>query len=76
MPGSVTISRHQETPTVDHADAERLASVLEECARLLTDSGADRLTEAQAAAVCGGRARRAEFAHWARGLAAQLRHSA
>ncbi|WP_055591303.1 hypothetical protein [Peterkaempfera griseoplana] len=70
MPGSVTISHHQQAVMISHDDAERLAWVLSEAARLLEAPGADRLTDEQAGALCRGDARhREELAHWARALA-------
>ncbi|WP_377272577.1 hypothetical protein [Peterkaempfera sp. SMS 1(5)a] len=70
MPGSVTISRHHQGVMISHEDAERLAWVLNEAARLLEAPGPDRLSDDQVRALCRGDARRREeLAHWARALA-------
>ncbi|MCD0483718.1 hypothetical protein [Streptacidiphilus sp. ASG 303] len=75
MPGSVTISRHHEAVMVDHTDAQRLAAVLGEVARLLEEAGPDRLTDAQVAALCGGQPHhREELDRWIRALAGDLHH--
>ncbi|MET8697424.1 hypothetical protein ACFVUH_07575 [Kitasatospora sp. NPDC058032] len=74
MPGSLTISHHEAAASVDHADAVRLATVLDELAYLLEIPGPNRVNEAQLAALCEGRAPdRAELAHWARTVAAELK---
>ncbi|MFE6051145.1 hypothetical protein ACFQ6N_10340 [Kitasatospora sp. NPDC056446] len=74
MPGSLTISHHESASVLDHADAERLATVLAELAYLLEIPGPNRVNEAQLALLCEGRAPdRAELAHWSRALATQLK---
>ncbi|MGW1173547.1 hypothetical protein ACWD4P_07480 [Kitasatospora sp. NPDC002543] len=77
MPGSFTISHHGSAVTVDHADAERLATVLADLAYLLEIPGPNRITDEQVAVLCEGRAAdRAELVHWcasnARALKGQL----
>lgn len=73
MPGSVTISHHHEAVMIDHTDAERLAAVLDEAARLLDATGPNRLTDAQVAALCQGDVhRREELSHWVRMLAREV----
>ncbi|MCX4745545.1 hypothetical protein OG455_08415 [Kitasatospora sp. NBC_01287] len=73
MPGSVTIGHTEAVATVEHADAQRLAVLLDEMGHLLAMAGPNRLTEAQVAALCEGRAvSRDELARWCRGLAAHL----
>ncbi|MFE4517185.1 hypothetical protein ACFRAR_17450 [Kitasatospora sp. NPDC056651] len=77
MPGSLTISHHESAATVDHMDAERLATVLADLAYLLEIPGPDRISDAQLAVLCEGRGPdRAELVHWcaslARGLKGQL----
>ncbi|MFD5466744.1 hypothetical protein ACFWIQ_28525 [Kitasatospora sp. NPDC127059] len=74
MPGSLTISHHQAAATLDHTDAERLATVLAELAYLLEIPGPNRINEAQLAVLCEGRTPdRAELSHWARALSAELK---
>ncbi|MEV6976145.1 hypothetical protein [Kitasatospora sp. NPDC093806] len=74
MPGSLTISHHEAAAAVDHTDARRLATVLDELAYLLEIPGPNRINDAQLAALCEGRAPdRAELAHWSRALAAELK---
>ncbi|MFB6888663.1 hypothetical protein ACFCX4_05020 [Kitasatospora sp. NPDC056327] len=74
MPGSLTISHHGAAASLDHTDAVRLATVLDELAYLLTIPGPNRINEAQVAALCEGRTPdRAELADWSRALAAELR---
>ncbi|MGW7448271.1 hypothetical protein [Kitasatospora sp. NPDC054795] len=77
MPGSLTISHHATAVTLDHADAERLATVLADLAYLLEIPGSNRLSDDQLAVLCEGRSPdRADLVHWcaslARGLKAQL----
>ncbi|MBD0670727.1 hypothetical protein ACIQOW_06080 [Kitasatospora sp. NPDC091335] len=77
MPGSLTISHHESAVALDHADAERLATVLAELAYLLEIPGPNRINDAQLAVLCEGRAPdRGELVHWcaslARGLKGQL----
>ncbi|MBP0452053.1 MULTISPECIES: hypothetical protein [unclassified Kitasatospora] len=74
MPGSVTISHHESAVALDHADAARLATVLEELAYLLDIPGPNRINDAQLGALCEGRSPdRAELSHWSRGIAAELK---
>ncbi|MFF2143378.1 hypothetical protein [Kitasatospora sp. NPDC058190] len=74
MPGSLTISHHHAAATLDHADAQRLATVLAELAYLLEIPGPNRINEAQLTVLCEGRAPdRAELSHWARTLSTGLR---
>ncbi|MFF7634832.1 hypothetical protein ACFZB9_16980 [Kitasatospora sp. NPDC008050] len=73
MPGSVTIGHTEAVTAVEHADAERLAVLLDEMGHLLAMGGPNRLTDAQVSALCGGEERnRDEFARWCRGMAAHL----
>ncbi|MGW2252197.1 hypothetical protein ACWCXH_18635 [Kitasatospora sp. NPDC001660] len=74
MPGSLTISHHEAAVALDHTDAVRLTTVLEELAYLLEIPGPNRINDAQLAALCEGRAPdRAELSRWSRALAAQLK---
>ncbi|MFE5580014.1 hypothetical protein [Kitasatospora sp. NPDC056531] len=74
MPGSLTISHHQAAATLDHADAQRLATVLAELAYLLEIPGPNRINEAQLTVLCEGRTPdRAELSHWAQALSTGLR---
>ncbi|MFD7904686.1 hypothetical protein ACFV4F_19205 [Kitasatospora sp. NPDC059722] len=74
MPGSLTISHHEAAVALDHTDAARLATVLEELAYLLEIPGPNRINDAQLTVLCEGRAaNRAELSHWSRALAAQLK---
>ncbi|MER6394482.1 hypothetical protein ABT263_00235 [Kitasatospora sp. NPDC001603] len=74
MPGSLTISHHEAAVALDHADAKRLATVLEELAYLLEIPGPNRINEAQLDALCEGRAAdRSELSRWSRGIAAELK---
>ncbi|MFD8701594.1 hypothetical protein ACFV1W_03090 [Kitasatospora sp. NPDC059648] len=74
MPGSLTISHHQSAATLDHADAERLATVLADLAYLLEIPGPDRITDAQVAVLCEGRAPdRAELVHFCASAARSLK---
>ncbi|MFD4658430.1 hypothetical protein ACFWP2_22690 [Kitasatospora sp. NPDC058444] len=77
MPGSLTISHHGSAVTLDHADAERLATVMADLAYLLEIPGPTRISDEQLAVLCEGRAPdRADLVHWcaslARGLKGQL----
>ncbi|MFJ7912457.1 hypothetical protein [Kitasatospora sp. NPDC096204] len=77
MPGSLTISHHESAVSVDHVDAQRLATVLADLAYLLEIPGPNRITDEQLAVLCEGRTPdRAELVHWcasnARGLKGQL----
>lgn len=77
MPGSLTISHHVSAATLDHADAERLATVMADLAYLLEIPGSNRISDEQLAVLCEGRAPdRADLVHWcaslARGLKGQL----
>ncbi|MDH2392673.1 MULTISPECIES: hypothetical protein [Streptomyces] len=77
MPGSTTIAHTHWGSTIAPDDARRLASVLHELARLLRLEGPNRLTDAQVAALCGGRThRREEFTHWVEDLTRGLDHRA
>ncbi|WP_457029503.1 hypothetical protein [Kitasatospora sp. P5_F3] len=73
MPGSMAISHTDALVMLSHTDAERLASVLREMSRLLEQPGGDRLSDAQAEALCEGRMRRDELAEWSRKLSGYLR---
>ncbi|MER6302066.1 hypothetical protein ABT247_21250 [Kitasatospora sp. NPDC001539] len=74
MPGSLTISHHETAVTIDHTDAERLATVLAELAYLLDIPGPNRVNEAQLAVLCEGRRPdRDELSHWARALSTELK---
>ncbi|WP_030231950.1 hypothetical protein [Streptomyces sp. NRRL S-350] len=74
MPGSLTISHHESAVTLDHADAERLATVLAELAYLLEIPGPNRINDAQLSLLCEGRSPdRAELAHWSQALSTQLK---
>ncbi|MFF2042438.1 hypothetical protein ACFVVX_18625 [Kitasatospora sp. NPDC058170] len=74
MPGSSTISHHEATVALDHMDAKRLATVLEELAYLLEIPGPNRINDAQLDALCEGRAPdRAELSRWSRALAGELK---
>ncbi|MFD0276650.1 hypothetical protein ACFVHB_22470 [Kitasatospora sp. NPDC127111] len=74
MPGSLTISHHEAAVALDHVDAKRLATVLEELAYLLEIPGPNRINDAQLGTLCEGRTPdRAELSHWSRGLAAELK---
>ncbi|GAB2736887.1 hypothetical protein [Kitasatospora kifunensis] len=73
MPGSVTIGHTEAVATVEHADAERLAVLLDEMGHLLAMAGPNRLSDAQVSALCGGQKHnRDELARWCRGMAAHL----
>ncbi|WP_327678269.1 hypothetical protein [Kitasatospora sp. NBC_00458] len=74
MPGSLTIGHHEAAVVLEHADAKRLATVLEELAYLLEIPGPNRINDAQVGVLCEGRAPdRAELSHWSRALAAELK---
>ena len=74
MPGSVTISHHEAAVALGAADAQRLASGLEEFAYLLEIPGPNRLSDAQLSVLSDGRPyQRDEVVRWARGLAAELK---
>ncbi|MEV7596626.1 hypothetical protein AB0O91_04480 [Kitasatospora sp. NPDC089797] len=74
MPGSFTIGHHQAATVLDHADTERLATVLADLAYLLEIPGPDRLTDAQLAVLCEGRAAdRSELVHWCASTARALK---
>ncbi|GAA2813609.1 hypothetical protein RMN57_18010 [Kitasatospora sp. CM 4170] len=74
MPGSLTISHHEASVAMEHIDAKRLATMLEELAYLLEIPGPNRINDAQLAALCEGRAPdRAELVHWSRELATELK---
>ncbi|MFE7774675.1 hypothetical protein ACFU5O_12350 [Streptomyces sp. NPDC057445] len=73
MPGSTTLGPGHGVDSIEHTDARRLASVMKEMHRLLTESGPNRITDPQVAALCGGEAhRREEFTEWVGRLAGQL----
>ncbi|WP_316523011.1 hypothetical protein [Kitasatospora brasiliensis] len=74
MPGSLTISHHESAATLDHTDAERLATVMAELAYLLEIPGSNRINDAQLAVLCEGRSPdRAELVHWCASLARRLK---
>ncbi|MFJ6633150.1 hypothetical protein ACIQMR_17450 [Streptomyces sp. NPDC091376] len=72
MPGSTTLGPGHGADAIEHPDAQRLASVLTELHRLLDAAGPDRITDPQAAALCGGKAHRDEFTEWVGRVARQL----
>ncbi|MBF9070037.1 hypothetical protein [Streptacidiphilus fuscans] len=74
MPGSTTIGRTERLVMLSHHDAERLADTMDRMAQLLASDGADRITDAQVAKLCGGDASmRAEYAQWATELGRYVR---
>ncbi|WP_371480867.1 hypothetical protein [Kitasatospora sp. NBC_00315] len=77
MPGSVTISHHGTAVPIDAADAQRLASGLDELAYLLEIPGPNRLSDAQLGVLCDGKPyQRDAVVRWTRKLAAELRGGA
>ncbi|MFE6786938.1 hypothetical protein ACFVFF_32215 [Streptomyces sp. NPDC057680] len=65
MPGSTTLGPGHGVDAIEHLDALRMMSLMKELHGLLTGSGPDRITDAQAAALSGGEARsREELAAW------------
>ncbi|MEU4583641.1 hypothetical protein AB0F92_16365 [Kitasatospora aureofaciens] len=74
MPGSLTISHHQAAATLDHVDAERLATVLADLAYLLEIPGPDRITDAQLAVLCEGHSPdRGDLVHFCASTARRLK---
>ncbi|MER8185643.1 hypothetical protein [Kitasatospora sp. NPDC094015] len=74
MPGSVTIGHAEALVALSHQDAERLSTVLRGMSSMMAASGADRLTDAQVTALCGGGPQdRAEFTRWCAELSEHLR---
>ncbi|WP_035796689.1 hypothetical protein [Kitasatospora mediocidica] len=75
MPGSVTIGHTEAVATIEHADAPRLAELLDELGHLMAVRGPNRLSDAQVSALGAGQPQgREELARWCRTLAAQLHH--
>ncbi|MFF8597718.1 hypothetical protein ACF065_02135 [Streptomyces sp. NPDC015232] len=73
MPGSTTLGHGHGADAIDHPDALRLTAVLRELHRLLTTTGADRITDAQAAALSGGDPYgRGELADWVERVTREL----
>ncbi|MFI8520519.1 hypothetical protein ACIGEZ_22215 [Streptomyces sp. NPDC085481] len=73
MPGSTTLGPGHGVDAIDHPDAQRMTSVMQELHRLLTAAGPERLTDAQVTALCGGEApSRDEFTAWVERVARQL----
>ncbi|TXS57058.1 hypothetical protein [Streptomyces sp. t39] len=73
MPGSTTLGPGHGADAIDHPDATRLAALTGALHRLLSEDGPNRITDAQAAALCGGGAReREEFTAWMERVAARL----
>ncbi|MFI8826556.1 hypothetical protein [Streptomyces sp. NPDC053431] len=65
MPGSTTLGPGHGVDAIDHPDAQRMTRVMRELHRLLTATGPERLTDAQATALCGGDAHaRGELTAW------------
>ncbi|MFJ8300447.1 hypothetical protein ACIQ9R_31780 [Streptomyces sp. NPDC094447] len=65
MPGSTTLGPGHGVDAVEHLDALRMMSLVKRLHGLLTESGPDRITEAQAAALSGGEASsREELVGW------------
>ncbi|WP_406863319.1 hypothetical protein ABZO31_23885 [Streptomyces sp. HUAS MG47] len=76
MPGSTTLGPGHGVDTIDHSDAQRMASVMTELHRLLAAPAPDALTDAQVRALCGGEEHhREEFADWVGRVAGQLREA-
>ncbi|MEY9846003.1 hypothetical protein [Streptacidiphilus sp. MAP5-3] len=74
MPGSTTIGRTERLVMLSHHDAERLADTMDRMAQLLASDGADRITDAQVAKICGGDASmRADYGHWTAELGRYIR---
>ncbi|MEZ0066327.1 hypothetical protein ABIA32_002337 [Streptacidiphilus sp. MAP12-20] len=66
MPGSTTIGRTERLVMLSHHDAERLADTMDRMAAMMASDGADRMTDAQVAMLCGGDASmRTDCAKWA-----------
>ncbi|TVL93955.1 hypothetical protein [Streptomyces sp. SAJ15] len=75
MPGSTTLGHTHALVMLSHADAERLATVLQSMARMLDMPGPNRLSDAQVAFLCEGRVGdRGEFTAWTVGLSEYLRN--
>ncbi|MFI1660663.1 hypothetical protein ACH4ZU_38010 [Streptomyces sp. NPDC020472] len=65
MPGSTTIGPGHGVDAIEHIDALRMLSLMRELHRLLTVRGADRLTDAQVAALLESDGRHREgFTDW------------
>ncbi|GAA1182113.1 hypothetical protein F4556_005389 [Kitasatospora gansuensis] len=73
MPGSMAISHTDALVMLSHADAEQLTAVLRQMSALLEQPGGDRLSDAQAEALCEGKLRRDELAEWSRKLSDYLK---
>ncbi|MGW4748812.1 hypothetical protein ACWEPR_28875 [Streptomyces sp. NPDC004290] len=72
MPGSTTLRPGHGVDAIEHGDALRTLSLLKELRRLLTATGPDRITDAQAAALGGGSGSREELAAWVERVARDL----
>lgn len=73
MPGSVTIGHTEAVAVIEHADAQRLAVLLDELGHLVAMEGPHRMSEAQISALCGEKVRsREELSRWCRTMAAHL----
>ncbi|UUN29332.1 hypothetical protein [Streptomyces sp. FIT100] len=73
MPGSTTLGPGHGVDAIEHPDAQRLTSVMKELHRLLDTEGPERITDPQAAALCGSEAHdRAEFTAWVGHVAERL----
>ncbi|MCZ0981395.1 hypothetical protein O1L60_27240 [Streptomyces diastatochromogenes] len=73
MPGSTTLGPGHGVDAIEHIDALRTLSLMRELHRLLTASGPDRITDAQAVALAGGEGRsREELTAWVERVARDL----
>ncbi|MFF9014594.1 hypothetical protein ACF09C_16700 [Streptomyces sp. NPDC014870] len=54
MPGSTTLGPGHGVDAIEHQDAVRMAALMKELYRLMTEPGSDRLTDAQVAALRAG----------------------
>ncbi|MFB7372712.1 hypothetical protein ACFC0D_23005 [Streptomyces sp. NPDC056222] len=73
MPGSTTLGPGHGVDAIEHLDALRMMSLMKELHRLLTVQGADRITDAQVAALRGGEAHdREAFTDWVERVARDL----
>ncbi|GAA3376039.1 hypothetical protein GCM10020367_46170 [Streptomyces sannanensis] len=73
MPGSTTLGPGHGVDVIEHADAQRLVTVLHEMGLLLQMPGPNRLTDAQVSVLCGHEVHhRDEFTEWVMRLAREL----
>ncbi|MFI8960659.1 hypothetical protein ACIGO8_00985 [Streptomyces sp. NPDC053493] len=73
MPGSTTLGPGHGVDAIEHTDAQRMTGVMRELHRLLTATGPERITDAQAAALCGGEAgARGELTAWVERVTREL----